>query len=380
MSADAQFCGEIKMQSNFLSGSNATRNKAAVSFAKKFSVLGMVSLMALAGSATVASAKTTKAVTRPKTDLTVAISTPSTLYSVLYVAQQQGYFSHENVKVNILVDGSDGATDLVAGRADVELAGTTEGFSALASGEPMKILYANVVGDISGAVLVNASSSYKTLDSLAGQSVGVIGVGTSAYGSAEFLSAQLVKAGLAPLKVIGLTSLGAVQSELASGAIAATVGPLDFFPTQLANKSVRVLVNPTTATDAALLGGAIAPSSAVVLSKTATSKNTALVSFLAGMIQAAKYVHSATPAKIASILKTNAAFAPFTKADLTQTETQDKPYLSSIDGQITSTVWKQSLATFTAWNLPVNLSDPMFSYKSIIDMGPLGAAIKLVNS
>lgn len=332
--------------------------------------------MTIFGGVTLASAATAKAV-RPKTDLTVAISTPSTLYSVLYVAQQKGYFAKENVKVNILVDGSDGATDLVAGRADIELAGTTEGFSAAAGGEPLKILYANTVGDISGAVLVNSSSKYKTLDSLAGQTVGVIGVGTSAYGSAEFLSSQIVKAGLAPLNVVGLTSLGAVQSELASGAIAATVGPLDFFPTQLANKSVRVLVNPTTPADSKLLGGQIVPSSAVVLAKTVTSKRTALISFLAGMVAAAKYVHSATPAKIASILKTNSAFAPYTLTDLTQTETQDKPYLSSLNGEITSAVWNQSLATFNAWKLPVNLSDPIFSYKSIIDMGPLDSAVTL---
>jgi ABC-type nitrate/sulfonate/bicarbonate transport system substrate-binding protein len=365
---------------NTFANESVVKKHRATGYAKKTSVVATVTLVALFGSATLTSAASVKAATRPKTQLTVAISTPSTLYSVLYVAQQKGFFAKENVKVNILVDGSDGATDLVAGRADVELAGTTEGFSAAAGGEPMKILYANTVGDISGAVLVDAKSKYKTLDSLAGKTVGVIGVGTSAYGSAEFLSSRIKKAGLAPLNVVGLTSLGAVQSELASGAIAATVGPLDFFPTQLANKSVRVLVNPTTPADSALLGGKIVPSSAVVLSKTVASKRTALTSFLAGMVAAVKYVHGATPAKIASILKTNSAFAPFSLSDLTQTETQDKPYLSSISGEISSSLWSQSLATFNAWKLPVNLKDPIFSYKSIIDMAPLEAAIKLTKS
>jgi ABC-type nitrate/sulfonate/bicarbonate transport system substrate-binding protein len=308
----------------------------------------------------------------------VSVSLPSAdpLSSDVILAQQLGYFTKLNVKLDLVTTGVTGMNQVSAGRRDLELSGTPSAFPPSAAGHATQVIYCWALGDVQGGIAVGSNSSIKNLMGLSGKSVGVVGAGGAAYGTAKYYSTYIVQHGGKPLNIITATNLTTVNAQVISGRLAASVGPLSYFQPSVAAGKMRILLDPSSSSSQEIFGELVGNS--IWGLKSAIAKNSlGIERFLAGVRAAALYIAKHTPAQIAAIIKDSPILAGQTEASIVTSLQGLKPFLGSTDGTISEAQWNASLSQFKNWGLTVNVTDPQFSYQNFVDMSYLDAAKKL---
>jgi ABC-type nitrate/sulfonate/bicarbonate transport system substrate-binding protein len=308
----------------------------------------------------------------------VSVSLPSAdpLSSDVILAQQLGYFDKLNVKLDIVATGVTGMDEVSAGRRDLELSGTPSAFPPSAAGHATEVIYCWALGDVQGGIAVGSNSSIKTLMELSGKSVGVVGAGGAAYGTAKYYSAYIVQHGGKPLNIITATNLSTVNAQVISGRLAASVGPLSYFQPSVAADKMRILLDPSSPGSQQIFGSLVG-NSIWGLKSVIAENPVGIERFLAGVRAAAGYIAQHTPAQIAAIIKNSPILAGFTEASIITSLQGLKPFLGSTQGEISESQWNASLNQFKSWGLTVDVMDPQFSYQNFVNMSYLNAASKL---
>lgn len=159
----------------------------------------------------------------PSQRLTVAIVSPSEVFSIPWIGRDTGIFAAHGFEVEVpLVTGSPRLIQsLVAGDFDYAMAGVTAALRARMQGADPVIL-ATSRNDLTQSVVVHPQAGIRTLQDLRGRTIGISQIGSEAD---VFLHIALDLAGLRPDEVSVLQTGGHPQTvaALASGNLDAGV-------------------------------------------------------------------------------------------------------------------------------------------------------------
>ena len=318
----------------------------------------------------------------PHYSLSVALTGAAMAEADVYIAQQRGYFKQHNLSVSISVVGSTVATDVAAGQYDIGLIGASSTLSPTAAGDAMSIVYNPIPVSLGSTLVVKYDSPYKTLMDMSGQKVAVLGVGSANYGSAVSFSKYIVAHGGKPLVLVPATSDQASVSEVISGEVAGAFGEADDRVSYMSAKQVRILVNGSSPLAEQITPLQLVGASYFGLKSTVQANKQAVTALVAGLRQADTWLKTASPTDIADTLVAAApAYAQTGKDVLIAQVPYDKPFFSPTNGLVTQAAWAASLSAYGTWGLQnITITDPAFSYQSVIDMSYWNAATKLIGN
>jgi ABC-type nitrate/sulfonate/bicarbonate transport system substrate-binding protein len=303
--------------------------------------------------------------------ITVAGNAP-TFTAAIYVAEENGYFAAQHVKVTVLDNqGPNVPTLVVSGKADIGIgAAAAEPILLSAKGQHVSEIYGEGGGGLSGALVVSPGTTLDQLKSKQGCKIGTYPQGTSAYGYAVIYQKSLPLTNCtfsifqsAPLQIAALTG-GSVDAIIGS--------PSNFSATVDAGKA-EFLINPSKAADRSKY----APnppaweSADFGIVSNLTKKRTAVQSFFAGYQQGKDWIRKNGPAAAAAIVVKYPAAKAYTVAQLTSTLTTNAPFndIPTATGQITEESWNTSLKFFSSFGLPdYDASNPDYTYSKLVDM------------
>jgi ABC-type nitrate/sulfonate/bicarbonate transport system substrate-binding protein len=301
--------------------------------------------------------------------------------SDLWVALAKGYFTKAGVNVKVEVQGATATTNAAAGHTDIVQSGVTASFAPTAAGHAQKIIYEVSPGLSTTGIVVAANSPIKSIMDMSGKSVTVLGVGTSTYGAATAYSNYIVKHGGKPLKIIAASQSSQQTSDVVSGEADGSVGLLDIFAPAITAGKIRILVNPSSALARSLFPSTVVNIGYWGLASNLASNKQATTAFVAGLRQADTWLRHATPAQIAATLKQTQFFDQYSVQQIEAMLPYDIPFFSTTDGFISQANWSASLKEFGTWGISnIDLTSPMFSYGSIVDMSYWQSASALINS
>lgn len=335
----------------------------------------------IAVGALVAACGGTPAPKAPKVEPTLTVAVPffTSTFAPPFIAEALGYYKQEGV--NVTVEGGGGSTDLLdiaTGAADLTVFGTTAAFPITAGGKPTSIVYNVAGGGLAGDVAVRSSSTAKSLMDLSGQRVGVAAASGDGWGTLQVYSQYVASHGGRAFIPVSYAQAADMAAALASGGIAAAVGPRDQFQTGLANGSFKLILNSENASVAKqFFGGYFAENAIFGLSSTIKAKSTAVVDFLAAIVKANSWLRSHSATQITTELRTLSGFATTPASALVPSVQYAKSFLSPYNGKITAAMWGLSLKQFAGWKVEgVNLSSPNYSYRRAVNMTYLDQAAK----
>jgi len=319
-------------------------------------------------------------------NLTIGIPQDSPQFSDAYYASVKGIWKRLGLNVTITTTGSTETTSLAAGRLVVGVFGTTAAFAPAAAGRQTSIVVCEDSGDGAAAIMVKKDSPYKSLQSLSGTSMGVVGANGQGYGSANAVSEYIVAHGGKPLKIVVEPDLGTLVAATTSGQVDGAMEEAGFGPA-IQQGLARELIGQESPLMKSIVGTQECSTAYWGLSSTIAANKTAVTRFVAGLRIARTDIAKLSATQIAAVLQTLPAFKPSVvpKAELVSEVQQAQPFFSNADGYISQTTWNASLGAFKSWGLNVGgtvlkLNSSAFSYSKIIDMSYWEAASSLVKS
>ncbi len=314
----------------------------------------------------------------PKEVLTLSVGTAAALtnFSDIYVAESRGYFKQAGLKVNIQTGvGANGLNEVVSGQLDLLMFGVGQALLPVSSGQDTVIVYNQIGAGEGAAIVVKADSPYHTPEDLAGKRVSVLGVGGSSYGWGQYFSKYSQKHGAGPYDLQQTDNTGDQVNGVLSGNYDAMVGLGGAFQKQVADGTVRFVVDPSSPASAKYFPTQYVETATFGIRANLKSKKEAVTRFVAAMAAADSWLKSAKPVAIATELKKNSAFDGQDLAALTSSATYDQPFMAPSLGFVSEGLWKSTLKQLAYWGLPnVDLSSDDFSYAKRVDMSYLDAA------
>ncbi len=130
-------------------------------------------------------------------NFTISIGSVTAQYADLFIALEEGLFKKAGVNVQITLSGSQYATTVIAGRADLAVSGAVGTLTLAHQGKLMKVVYATGSGSADGFVVNTNSSLQKAMD-LSGKKLAVFQLGQN-RGEGQALSNWIVGHGGEPL-------------------------------------------------------------------------------------------------------------------------------------------------------------------------------------
>lgn len=316
--------------------------------------------------------------------LTVGVPSPSTGNSDFFWALEKGIWTQLGLNVTVVSQGSSETTNLAAGRLPVGNWGTTGLFPIIQSGRTVQDVFNTGSGDAADAITVKKGAAYTTVQSLSGQTVGVIGSAGQGFGAASSYSHYIVTHGGKALNIVVEPNEAAITAALESGQIQAAIANPAFGAGISAGLLTQMLAaNSKTAEQ--ITGTGVAAAAYFGLSTAMKSDSAAITRFIAGMRIANDQIDKASNAEIAGVLAKNSNFAPSVEshAALVQQVAEARPFFAANDGYISSATWKTSLKAFANWGLSqsganVDLNAAANSYGQAVNMSYWNAATPLV--
>jgi NMT1/THI5 like len=328
--------------------------------------------------------------------ISVGLPVPVTDYSIILVAQAEGYFKKFGVKVDIQQNiGSDALTDLASGEVDLLTYATSAATSLIQKGQAVTAVYGFEKDPGSALVTEKSIKTLAQLKATSGCRLAVGAQGSQGYGYAVLYNKKF---GL-NCQLDQTPSAGVQIARVASGADQGMV--TNYTEALLAQHSngANIIINP-------LLPGYRAKYSLPPqyltgtifgLSKNVKAKGPAIVKFLEALNAAAKIqvvsnspriakddsefsMFNGTPAsvllqQVKTTLPFNGASAnpntpPPGASATVKAQAQYQP------GWVTPAVWQAGLNQFTTYGLTdYNPKNPLFAYDKVVDMSYLKQAL-----
>lgn len=307
--------------------------------------------------------------------LSIAIAGASSGNAPLYIAQQEGYFKQHGVTVNIINAGSAAFTEAAAGKVDMSMTGTTAGLAPVIQGRQTSTIYTWGVGpDVSG-VVVKKGSPIKSLDDLSGKTVSSEGSSGSSFGSTQALSNYVKQQTGKGFTIVPLATLPDQADEVISGRTVAAVGLTSIWGPYVQAGKLDLLVNPAQSAQAkTIFGDDLVNLSIWGLPSKLASERPAITDFMAGMLEANKFIDSHTDQQVAQVMAGSPLLTGNSVAGLAYAFSLDRPFVDSTQGKITEQAWQDSLKQFATWGLGLSPGNPDLSYSKAVDMSYLDAA------
>ena len=176
--------------------------------------------------------------------LVIPLPTLFTTGLPVYVAQEQGFYAQQGVKVEMVntQGGGSNVQTVVSGSADIGL--ETGPFAVLAAyekGAPVRIISASTTG-LDLFWFASGTSNYHTLSDLAGQKVGFSEPGSSSDVGVHAMNATLAAQGLKPVIPQALGGIAQQLAAVKTGQVAAGFSAPPTFLDQVASGALRIVV------------------------------------------------------------------------------------------------------------------------------------------
>lgn len=317
---------------------------------------------------------------------TLSVATPTVVpgtFSQVYLAQELGYYKDENLTVNIKTGVARSTLSLItSGQVDLAVFGATAALTLRAQGKDAKVLYNLDGGGQLANVAVKANSPIKSLNQLAGKSVGATTPTGAQGGWTNLLSSKVQKATGKGFKIDYLGSETVLVNSLETGAIAAAVVPKSFVTPDIDSGKLRLLVDTTKSAERQKylgLSNANDTEGCIFgINSDLTAKKNAVTRFFVALNRANTYLNTHSGAQVGAVLARMPVFKQAGAKTLGKEIATPHPYFNQTHGLITSSNWQASLDIFKKWGkaAPPNVAtDSKYSYAQAVDMSYLKAAL-----
>lgn len=173
-----------------------------------------------------------------QTTVTIVADTPSVFLTDFYIAQQQGLFTKNDLKVNLTYSQNPEAVD-VSGKADLMYETVLDGLQSIQQGLGLKAAMTVQVNTLPILLANKSVSSLAQLESLPSCRIGTTAPGNTVYGYASYWIKLLkLKCTLAIAASVPSMVAGAVSGEYQAVVTTPQYGP------QTASQGTHVLLNP----------------------------------------------------------------------------------------------------------------------------------------
>lgn len=317
--------------------------------------------------------------------LSVALSSVSTAFSDVYLADSRGLFKKYNLTVDIQVKGATAAALTAAGQVDVCLYGTSAALAPISQGRELTVVY-NTLGNVQGSVIASAKSNLKklattedTIMSLSGRKVATLGTSGGAFGNAKTLSNYIVAHGGKPLEIQGPQTADLQRGLLVTGQVDAVISGTDAWSQVIKNGQASILVPATDPGQIKILGGEIVSAPIWGLKSTIKEKSAAVTAFIAALRDVHKYEASVSAEALGTELATIPAFKEAGITAEAATNSRDNgPLYAPKEGLIDEAVWKSTLKVIGDQGVEYDVNDAKFSFKNVVDMAYWNKATDLM--
>ncbi len=353
----------------------------------RFTVIAVAVVLGLALAACSSSSKSTSggSASAPQT-LSVYTANPTPDKLPWYVAQAQGYFAAQNVKVKFNDNaGATVANFLVSDQADLLYMPPLTGLQLEPKGKNLTFVFAGATIEANspiGPVGLDSRSQLKTvadLQKLKSCRVAVPQQGTIGYAyGGHFIKVLGIKCNLVIVQSYALAAQG-VAAGTYDLAVVTTQNQTDFKANGKAN-TIADALSPDFMPKYGLPG---LTNTIFGFTDTVQKKKDAIQRTLKALVQAYAYIdqQAATPAGLANLVSILKAANPIYKASSDATLTaQVKVALTNYSGItptgfISQAAWQQSLTSFDSYGIQgFSSTDPQYSYAKRVDMSDLTAA------
>jgi ABC-type nitrate/sulfonate/bicarbonate transport system substrate-binding protein len=338
---------------------------------------GVVAACSSSGSSSPSTSAGGGSSTATTSTLTVSVASADFSFSPLFLAESQGYFAKEGLKVNILTGPVASTVPyLVSGKADLTLYAVLPGLLAADQGADIKFVYQNL--NIFGLALLGAPNVKTVAQAQALQSckIGSAPAGSLTY---AFTNLYIQKLGL-KCTISQVTSVPLVASGTVAGTYQLGVDTLS--PSVVAASSgANLLVDPRSpGFEAKYIPEAYLDESVFGIGSHLATIKPQVVKFIQAMQQVQGLLKSQTPAQLAADLLESPQFAGQSASSLTTGFTQLKSTLQQgclggAQGEITETCWNATLKGVGTWGVPTfNSESSANTYANRVDMSYYDAA------
>jgi ABC-type nitrate/sulfonate/bicarbonate transport system substrate-binding protein len=294
------------------------------------------------------------------------------------IAQQEGYFAKEHIKEVLTAAGSNVATYVTSGKADLAEFTFVPGILAAAQGVDTTVIYATNGGANGGSLIVPKSTTLASLKALGSScKIATVGLGTATYGFGVIYDHNL---GLS-CRLTSVATSAAQEAALSAGSVNGFITTPEYLGDTVTKNGWKFLINTMSASDRASTGGPYVDAPGVGfwgLSSTLNTHRTAIVDFLKAWIEARNFLLAHPSQAVSALMKTSEfSTSPVSVAQSTVTAEQDwLPTLTGSNGLITQTEWKDFLEQAASYGLPnFSISNPAFSYAVRVDTSYYKAAV-----
>ena len=322
----------------------------------------------------------------PKSDptITVSIGQYTAVQPALFLAQALGLYQKAGVNVKFELNGTNFATVVLAGRADVAISGPTAAVTSAFQGKDTAVL-AEVTRGTPNGVVVKSSSPYKSIMDLSGATVAGYAPGTSSYGAVSLISHYITShGGKALISKPTSSASGQFVDQVISGAVDASSEVPEGAAPYIKTGKARWLVAPNDPIMSKIMSPDMVGYSVWTLRSNIASKRTAVVRFMAGLRLAYAWMQSHSIADVEAALSKVPGVQQYLQADpglLKTVVPEERLFWPTAAGYISQTRWDDvTLPIWKQWNLGDDLSSAQASWKARVDMSYWTQAGSLVKS
>ncbi len=311
--------------------------------------------------------------------LTIAYPAFSSSHPLAYIAEHEGYFDDENLRVKILSgQGANTTTLVVSGRADLVTAGASTPLAIAAQGKQPSIVY-GVAGGGTAAFMVGSTKAAKTLDQLQSLDdcrLGTFSKGSSAYGFAAYYNETLDLG----CELIPFSDVPTAVAALVGGRADAVVASYGLLSPAIADGKASILIDTRLpeVRERYLRDQVFPEAIEFGIADQLEGKRDAVVRYLRALGKARTFLETRPAAEVADVL----ASYPQGTSSLTADQMSDtvealRAYspLGSDGGYVGPEVWQTALAAFARFGLDGYDPDaPGVQYDRLVDMSFLQEA------
>lgn len=285
-----------------------------------------------------------------------------------YIAQTEGYFSAEGLKVTVKQAGSNTLNLVVGGQADVGMIGATAALFPVKSGKQTSLIFAN---DTSASFAYAATgkpgiSSLKDCKRVA----------AGATGTSTFAMAALLKQALgASFTIVPFTTPDTTLATVLSGQSDCVVSNLSLLKPSVDSGKLRLIVDPAKPSTVPAGIPASGPGIGVWgLKAHLADRHDATVKLVASLGKAIQFIRDHNDTQVAQVLRKSQDFAAVPEDKLASQVAVERKFLSTPNGNIPASDWAAYLR-FAKMSLPaIDPAGATWSYGSRVDMAFLTAA------
>ncbi len=305
-------------------------------------------------------------------ELTVALAGAIPLFSWIYLAESEGFYAEQGIKVKFIENSSANTANLiVSGKADLAVHAVGVPLIIAKQGKKVTLAY-NMGNQLVGAAMVGGKS-VTSIDQLKGARIGTLARGSGAWGTANQYNKTLeLNADLVPFP-----DNASLAAAVSSGQVAAAVGPQALLAPVVDKAGGHMLISVAEPADVKKYVGKLYSAGAIFgLTDTLKSKRADVVKMLKAILQARAYFEKTDDLEIAKRLRTFPAFQTVPEAQLAKLVATDRVALQTSEDPLTEADWKFALSNIGGWGLEgFDPKSSVFSYKNMIDTSYLEAAI-----